>query len=89
MNTAIAPQEYVPETNGKACGYKLCEFQLLKTIGTGTFGRVYVCKYKDTSKYYAMKILKKSEVVRLRQVEHINSEKSILRDVEFPFIVNL
>ncbi|KAF9344434.1 hypothetical protein BGX34_005675 [Mortierella sp. NVP85] len=36
-----------------------------------------------------MKVLKKSEVVRLKQVEHINSEKQILSQVHFPFIVNL
>ncbi|GAB5590274.1 Cytochrome c oxidase subunit 1 [Umbelopsis nana] len=36
-----------------------------------------------------MKVLKKQEVVRLKQVEHINSEKQILAMVKFPFIVNL
>lgn len=36
--------------------------------GTGTFGRVYLTKFKSTNKYYAMKVLKKSEVVRLKQV---------------------
>ncbi|KAF9897456.1 serine/threonine protein kinase, AGC, partial [Lobosporangium transversale] len=36
-----------------------------------------------------MKVLKKVEVVRLKQVEHINSEKQILAQVNFPFIVNL
>lgn len=36
-----------------------------------------------------MKVLKKQEVVRLKQVEHINSEKQILSYVKFPFIVNL
>ncbi|RUS25445.1 camp-dependent protein kinase catalytic subunit, partial [Jimgerdemannia flammicorona] len=42
-----------------------------------------------TDKYYAMKVLKKVEVVRLKQVEHINSEKQILAQVHFPFIVDL
>nr|KAJ3421984.1 hypothetical protein HK105_001609 [Polyrhizophydium stewartii] len=36
-----------------------------------------------------MKMLRKVEVVRLKQVEHINSEKNILASVKFPFIVNL
>jgi len=36
-----------------------------------------------------MKVLKKVEVVRLKQVEHINSEKDILSQVKNPFIVNL
>ena len=41
------------------------------------------------NKYYAMKVLKKVEVVRLKQVEPINSEKDILSQVKNPFIVNL
>lgn len=57
--------------------------------GTGTFGRVYLSKLKDKDQYYAMKMLKKIEVIRLKQVEHINSERGILAEVKFPFVVNL
>lgn len=42
-----------------------------------------------TIEYYAMKILAKSEIVRLKQIEHINSEKNILSKIYHPFIVNL
>ncbi|KAF9995229.1 hypothetical protein BGZ79_011105 [Entomortierella chlamydospora] len=56
---------------------------------TGTFGRVYLTRLQQDQKFYAMKVLKKSEVVRLKQVEHINSEKLILSQVNHPFIVNL
>lgn len=46
-------------------------------------------KHKDKGRYFALKILKKNEIIRLKQVEHIMSEKSILAQVEHPFIVNL
>ncbi|CAB4413709.1 unnamed protein product [Rhizophagus irregularis] len=69
--------------------FGLIDFMLLETLGTGTFGRVFLTKFKHTENYYAMKVLKKVEVVRLKQVEHINSEKSILSQVHHPFIVNL
>ncbi|KAJ9073130.1 cytochrome c oxidase subunit 1 [Entomophthora muscae] len=69
--------------------YQLSDFQLLKTLGTGTFGRVYLTQFKSTENYFAMKVLLKTEVVRLKQVEHINSEKDILAQVHHPFIVNL
>ncbi|CAG8541061.1 4508_t:CDS:2 [Paraglomus occultum] len=69
--------------------FGLPDFVLLETLGTGTFGRVFLTKYKHTENYYAMKVLKKVEVVRLKQVEHINSEKQILSQVHHPFIVNL
>jgi protein kinase A len=40
-------------------------------------------------RFYAIKVLKKTEVVRLKQVEHTNSEKQILEIVANPFSVNL
>jgi len=57
--------------------------------GTGTFGRVYLVKYKETGKYYALKVLRKMDVVRLKQVEHIKNEKNILLELNHPFIVTL
>jgi len=68
---------------------QLKDFQQLQTLGTGTFGRVYLVKHKQSGKYFAMKILKKSEVVRLKQVEHVNSERQILSQLGHPFIVKL
>ncbi|KAI8146706.1 camp-dependent protein kinase 9 [Fennellomyces sp. T-0311] len=69
--------------------FGLQDFELLDTLGTGTFGRVYLTRFRTTNKYYAMKVLKKSEVVRLKQVEHLLWEKQILASVRFPFIVDL
>jgi len=65
------------------------QFEQSVTLGTGTFGRVYLVRHKPSNKFYAMKTLKKSEVVKLKQVEHINSEKQILSSIRHPFIVNL
>ncbi|KAJ2802049.1 cytochrome c oxidase subunit 1 [Coemansia guatemalensis] len=70
-------------------GRTLNDFQLLHTLGTGTFGRVFLCQSRITQRYYAMKVLRKSQVVKLKQVEHINNEKSILEVSRFPFIVQL
>lgn len=67
----------------------LNSFQQLQTLGTGTFGRVYLIKHKQIGRFYAMKVLKKSEVVRLKQVEHVMNEKSILATVRNPFVVQL
>ena len=69
--------------------YTLNDFELLNTLGTGSFGRVRFCMHKATKKHYAIKILKKSEILRLKQVEHIISERNILLDVHHPFIVQL
>ncbi|CAJ0751180.1 7868_t:CDS:2 [Entrophospora sp. SA101] len=63
--------------------FGLIDFGLLETL-------VFLTKFKHReNSFYAMKVLKKVEVVRLKQVEHINSEKLILSQVHHPFIVNL
>ncbi|KAI7862374.1 camp-dependent protein kinase 9 [Spinellus fusiger] len=69
--------------------FELEDFKLLDTLGTGTFGRVYLTKLNETNKFYAMKVLKKSEVIRLKQLEHVMFEKNILASVRFPFVVDL
>jgi len=72
-------------------------FEIGDTLGTGTFGRVRLVahpappgsnKHKFPSTY-ALKILKKSEIIKLKQVEHIKAEKSILSRINHPFIVTL
>lgn len=39
--------------------------------------------------YFALKVLRKSEIVKLKQVQHIESERAILNDIEHPFVVNM
>ncbi|KAJ2751176.1 cAMP-dependent protein kinase catalytic subunit [Coemansia pectinata] len=70
-------------------GRTLDDYQLLHTLGTGTFGRVFLCQSRLTKRYFAMKVLRKSQVVKLKQVEHINNEKNILEVARHPFIVQL
>jgi len=67
------------------------DFDLRATVGTGTFGRVRVVKIKGSTDRtpMALKIMKKSEVIRLKQVEHVKDEKQILAMIEHPFTVNL
>lgn len=67
----------------------LDDFDRIKTLGTGSFGRVMLVQNKNDSTYYAMKILDKQKVVKLKQVEHTLNEKRILHAVDFPFLVNL
>eukprot|EP00316_Scyphosphaera_apsteinii_P023764 CAMPEP_0119345512 /NCGR_PEP_ID=MMETSP1333-20130426/107527_1 /TAXON_ID=418940 /ORGANISM="Scyphosphaera apsteinii, Strain RCC1455" /LENGTH=328 /DNA_ID=CAMNT_0007357987 /DNA_START=65 /DNA_END=1051 /DNA_ORIENTATION=+ len=72
----------------------LDKLTLSTTLGTGSFGRVRMVQYlgpdnpTDTN-FYALKILKKSEVIYLKQVDHIKTEKKILEEISHPFIVNL
>lgn len=67
----------------------LDDFDRIRTLGTGSFGRVMLVQNKGTKHYYAMKILDKQKVVKLKQVEHTLNEKRILQSVSFPFLVTL
>jgi protein kinase X len=68
---------------------ELEDFEQLQTIGTGTFGRVYLVKHMESGLYFAMKVLKKADVVRLKQVSHLKSERAILARVQHHNVVNL
>lgn len=66
------------------------KFVVGTTLGTGTFGRVRLVTYNyKKTMYFALKMLKKSEIIRLKQVDHIKAEKAILSVIAHPFIVNL
>jgi len=68
---------------------KLEDFEFMEILGTGTFGKVRLCKHKATKKHFCMKILNKARIHRLKQTEHIHNEKNVLRQINHPFIVRL
>eukprot|EP00301_Raphidiophrys_heterophryoidea_P024975 c8265_g1_i1.p1 GENE.c8265_g1_i1~~c8265_g1_i1.p1 ORF type:complete len:517 (+),score=123.84 c8265_g1_i1:263-1813(+) len=68
---------------------KLDQFNLLRCIGRGAFGRVHAVTKKDTGQMYALKTLKKVQVVKQGLAEFVMREKNLLAKLESPFIVNL
>lgn len=66
----------------------LSDYTFEQTLGTGSFGRVKLSKNKKTGNYVAIKILKKYEIIKLRQVDHILNEISILSMINHPFLVS-
>lgn len=64
-------------------------FDLLRVIGRGSFGKVYVVRKKDTNRIYAMKVLRKSRIISRSEVTHTMAEKTVLAQVRNPFIVPL
>ena len=68
---------------------KIKEFEKLNTVGLGSYGRVCLCKKKKSGKVYVMKILKKNDIIKQKQVDHVYSEYTILSKLKHPFIVQL
>eukprot|EP01104_Vermistella_antarctica_P004365 TRINITY_DN1482_c0_g6_i1.p1 TRINITY_DN1482_c0_g6~~TRINITY_DN1482_c0_g6_i1.p1 ORF type:complete len:488 (+),score=142.70 TRINITY_DN1482_c0_g6_i1:88-1464(+) len=65
------------------------DFELLKVIGKGSFGKVLQVRMTATNKIYAMKVLNKKTIIERNELEHTKSEKSILQKLCHPFLVNL
>ncbi|KAJ0031841.1 hypothetical protein Pint_13434 [Pistacia integerrima] len=65
------------------------DFDLLTIIGRGAFGEVRLCQEKKSGNIYAMKKLKKSEMLSRGQVEHVRAERNLLAEVGSHCIVKL
>ena len=76
----------VRATKGK---YSLTDFALQRTLGTGSFGRVHLVQSNHNQRYYAIKVLKKQQVVKMKQVEHTNDERRMLQKCKHAFLVTL
>lgn len=71
----------------------VADFDLLRIVGKGAFGKVMLVRKKvrsgEEGEIYAMKVLKKSVIAAKGQIEHTKSEKAILCEIRHPFIVRL
>jgi serum/glucocorticoid-regulated kinase 2 len=70
----------------------LDDFEFLKVLGRGGFGKVMLVRKKtgkDSDTVYAMKILKKAAIIQRNQVEHTQAERKILESLQHPFLMTL
>merc|ERR1719270_1852456 len=65
------------------------QFKRLKTIGVGAFGEVALVQKLDSPQLYAMKTLKKQEVLKRNQVAHVKAERDILAEADNEWVVKL
>ncbi|KAK5995027.1 Serine/threonine-protein kinase 32C [Cladobotryum mycophilum] len=67
----------------------LNHFRLLRVVGRGAFGKVRIVERKDTNLTFALKYIRKDEVVKSESVRNIIRERRMLEHVNHPFICNL
>jgi len=68
---------------------KLEDFELLKVVGKGSFGKVMQVMKKDTGRIYALKTIRKAHIISRSEVAHTLAERSVLAQINNPFIVPL
>lgn len=67
----------------------LDQFQIVRTIGVGSFSHVELCYHKPTQRYCVLKVQSKQRILELNQTEHVQSEIKILRKVQHPNVVKV
>ena len=65
------------------------DFEALKVIGKGAFGEVRLVQKVDTGHVYAMKILRKADMVEKEQVAHVRAERDILVEADHQWVVKM
>ncbi|XP_047205255.1 serine/threonine-protein kinase Sgk3 isoform X2 [Girardinichthys multiradiatus] len=69
---------------------KPTDFDFLKVIGKGSFGKVFLAKRKHDEKYYAVKVLQKKVILNRKEQKHIMAERNVLlKNVKHPYLVGL
>ncbi|KAI8842266.1 kinase-like domain-containing protein [Chytriomyces cf. hyalinus JEL632] len=86
-------------SNDRCHTFSLQDFEIREQIGKGAFARVHVVGFKRQEgepntqckmpRTYAMKSLRKADIVKTKQIKHVMSEKNILNILKNPFIVDL
>jgi len=66
------------------------DFDIIKPISKGAFGSVFLAKKRVTGDYYAIKFLKKSDMIAKNQVTNVKAERMILMtQTDSPFVTKL
>ncbi|XP_076054610.1 serine/threonine-protein kinase N isoform X3 [Oratosquilla oratoria] len=83
---------YETHRNSQYGSMGLDQFRFISVLGRGHFGKVILGQYKNTGEYFAIKALKKGDIIARDEVESLLAEKRIFEvanSVRHPFLVNL
>lgn len=91
LASSTSSQGAIKETNNSSTtvANSLDSFEIIKVIGKGSFGKVFMVKERQSAEIYALKVLRKDYIVKRNQVEHTKTERNILGYIHHPFIVGM
>ena len=68
---------------------KFDSFEIIKLLGSGSFGRVFLVRKKGGSELFAMKVLKKRDLIIKKKLRYAITETKILKSCNHPFILQI
>ena len=83
------PAALQPSSDFAVSAIGLDDFELLTVLGKGSYGKVLQVRKKDSGQLYAMKVMRKEDILKRNQVRHALTERHLLQTVRHPFIVAL
>ncbi|KAF8980960.1 hypothetical protein BGZ46_003420 [Entomortierella lignicola] len=90
MKSPLSPSFPQPTPLTRPTPPSIKDFDIIKPISKGAFGSVFLAKKRATGDYFAIKVLKKSDMVAKNQVTNVKAERLILMNqTDSPFVVNL
>eukprot|EP01119_Soliformovum_irregulare_P013823 TRINITY_DN3714_c2_g1_i1.p1 TRINITY_DN3714_c2_g1~~TRINITY_DN3714_c2_g1_i1.p1 ORF type:complete len:882 (+),score=292.07 TRINITY_DN3714_c2_g1_i1:144-2789(+) len=67
----------------------ISDFKIVKSITEGAFGRVYLARKIRTNDIYAIKVLRKVDMIQKNQIKHVTAERNILARTTNPFVIKM
>lgn len=86
----LSPRQMSSQPLSRTTPTSIKDFDIIKPISKGAFGSVFLAKKKVTGDYYAIKVLKKADMIAKNQITNVKAERMILmQQAESPFVAKL
>jgi len=86
----LSPRQTSSQPLPRTTPTSIKDFDIIKPISKGAFGSVFLAKKKATGDYYAIKVLKKADMIAKNQITNVKAERMILmKQAESPFVAKL
>ncbi|WFC97724.1 non-specific serine/threonine protein kinase [Malassezia yamatoensis] len=90
FGTTPTSPSMVPRAQSKATAASIKDFEVLKPISKGAYGSVFLARKRATGDLFAVKVLKKSDMIAKNQITNVRAERMILMNrTQSPFVVKL